>query len=74
MNKFLSVLMAGLITSSISVGAFAADAAKPLVAPTSAVAEKATASKVVTKKDSSFKATVKKLLAPSSKKTDVKLK
>lgn len=70
MNKFLSVLMAGLITSSISVGAFAADAAKP----TSAVAEKATASKVVTKKDSSFKASVKKLLAPSSKKTDVKLK
>ena len=74
MNKFLSVLIAGLITSSISVGAFAADASKPLVAPTSAVAEKAAASKVVAKKDSSFKASVKKLLAPSSKKTDVKLK
>ena len=74
MNKFLSVLIAGLITSSISIGAFAADAAKPLVASTSAVAEKATASKVVTKKNSGFKASMKKLLAPSSKKTDVKLK
>ena len=74
MNKFLSLLIAGLITSSISVGAFAADAAKPLVAPTSATVEKAKASKVAIKKDSGFKASVEKLLAPSSKKTDLKLK
>ena len=74
MNKFLSVLMAGLITSSLSAGAFAAEAMKPLVAPTSTTVEKATTSKVAIKKDSGLKASVKKLLAPSSKKTDVKLK
>ena len=74
MNKFLSVLIAGLITSSVSVGAFAADAAKPLVAPTSAAAEKTSAAKVAIKKDSGLKASVKKLAAPSSKKTDIKLK
>ena len=74
MNKFLSVLIAGLITSSISAGAFAADAAKPVIAPASATVEKATASKVVTKKDAGLKASVKKLLAPSTKKTDIKVK
>lgn len=74
MNKFLSALVAGLITSTISAGAFAADAAKPAVAPTSATAEKATASKLVIKKDSGLKASVKKSLAPSTKKTDVKVK
>ena len=68
MNKFLSVLMAGLITSSISVGAFAADPAKPA----GALAEKVAAQKVEAKKDTGLKASVKGLFSLDSKKADVK--
>jgi hypothetical protein len=67
MNKFLSVLVAGLIAGSLSVSAFAADAAKPAV---DAAKVKTT---VAVKKDSAIKTTVKKL-APNAKKTDLKLK
>jgi hypothetical protein len=79
MNKFLSVLVSGLIAGSLSVSAFAADAAKPVLAATSAAptakveASKVISTKVTAKKDSGIKAAVKKL-APSAKKTDLKLK
>ena len=66
MNKFLSVLVAGLIAGSLSVNAFAADAAKPV-----ADASKAKTT-IAVKKDSALKTTVKKL-APSAKKTNLKL-
>lgn len=79
MNKFLSILVAGLFASSLSLSAFAVDAAKPVVAATpAATTAKVEASKVVTtkvaaKKDLGIKVAVKKL-APSAKKTDLKLK
>ncbi len=81
-SKFLSVLVTGLIASSLSISVFAADAAKPVVAAvttsaatTAKVATNKTATtKVAVKKDTGIKASVKKLLAPSAKKTDVKLK
>jgi hypothetical protein len=83
MNKFLSVLVAGLIAGSLSINAFAVDAAKPAVVaasatstatPAKAAANKAVTNKVAVKKDTGLKASVKKLFAPSAKKTDVKLK
>ena len=67
MNKFLSVLVAGLIAGSLSVSAFAADAAKPVAA-----ASKANTT-IAVKKDSALKATVKKS-APNAHKTSLKLK
>jgi hypothetical protein len=70
MNKFLSVLIAGLIAGSLSVSAFAADPAKPAGAST----EKAATQKVEAKKDTGLKASVKKLFSSDSKKTDSKLK
>ena len=70
MNKFISVLVAALFAGSLSLSAFAADPAKPTVAPT----EKATAQKVETKKATGLKASVKKLFSSDSKKTDAKLK
>ncbi len=69
MNKFLSVLVTGLIAGSLSLNAFALDAAKPVVAATKTQAKKV----VAVKKDSSIKAAVKKA-NPSIKKTDVKPK
>jgi hypothetical protein len=81
MNKYLSVLAAGLIAGSLSVSAFAADAAKPVVVPSASTAttskeavNKAATHKVAAKKDTSLKASVKKLFAPSAKKADVKTK
>lgn len=71
MNKLLTALLAGVFAATLSVSAYAADAAKPAVTPTA----KVEASKVVAvKKDSGIKASLKKLAAPSTKKTDVKLK
>lgn len=70
MNKFLSVLVAGLIAGGLSISAFAADPAKPAGSPT----EKAAAQKVEAKKDTGLKASVKKLFSSDSKKTDAKLK
>ena len=70
MNKFLSVLVAGLIAGSLSVGAFAADPAKPA----GALAEKVAAQKVEAKKDTGLKASVKRLFSSDSKKADVKPK
>ena len=67
MKNFTSALVVGLIASSLSLSAFALDAAKPVVADTKA---KATVS---AKKDSGIKTAVKKL-APSAKKTDLKIK
>lgn len=67
MSKFLSVLVAGLITGSLSVSAFAADSIKPQVDVSKA---KTT---VVVKKETGIKTTVKKL-APLTKSTDVKPK
>ena len=66
MNKFLSVLVAGLIAGSLSVSAFAADAAKPVASVSKA---KTT---VAVKKHSALKTSVKKSL-PSAKKTSLKL-
>ena len=62
MNKLLSVLLTGIFAASISMGAMAADAAKPA----DASASKAPAASVV-KKDSGVKASLKKGL-PSAKK------
>ena len=67
MKNFTSALAVGLIASSLSLSAFALDAAKPVVANTKAK------STVSTKKDSGIKTAVKKL-APSAKKTDLKIK
>ena len=61
MNKFLSALAVGLIAGSLSMGAFANDAAKPAEA-----ASKAPTASVV-KKDTGIKASLKKLL-PNAKK------
>ena len=63
MNKFLSALTVGLIAGSLSMGAFAYDAAKPAETTSKATTEKAT----VVKKDSGSKASLKKLV-PSAKK------
>lgn len=75
MNKFLSVLIAGLFAGNLSVGAFAADAAKPVVdgakdqAKTAVAVKKIDAttkteetSKTDVKKDTGIKASLKKLL------------
>ncbi|WP_020167417.1 MULTISPECIES: hypothetical protein [Methylotenera] len=62
MSKILSVLAVGLVAGSLSVGAMAADAAKPA----DVSASKAPAASVV-KKDTGVKASLKKLL-PSAKK------
>jgi hypothetical protein len=70
MNKFLSILAAGLIAGGLGVSAFAADAAKPAGVST----EKAIAQKAETKKDTGLKASMKKLFSSDSKKTDAKLK
>ncbi len=79
MNKYLSVLVTGLFLGSLSVSAFAVDTAKPVVATTASASKaaptaKVATSKVVAKKDTGIKATVKKLFAPDAKKTDLKLK
>ena len=71
MKQFLSVLVAGLIAGSLSVSAFAADAAKPASASTAASGK---AAQVVVKKDTGLKASVKKLFSSDSKKADVKPK
>ena len=63
MNKFLSALTVGLVASSLSMAAFAYDAAKPTEAASKVPAEKAT----VVKKDTGIKASLKKLM-PSAKK------
>ena len=91
MNKFLSILVAGLFAASLSLSAFAADAAKPAVAETakpavaetakpvvaetakSAVADTKAKTTIAAKKDSGIKTAVKKL-APSAKKTELKIK
>ncbi|MBC7756768.1 MAG: hypothetical protein H7Z20_09075 [Bdellovibrio sp.] len=71
MHKLLTALLAGAFAATLSICAFAADAAKPAVTATA----KVEASKVATvKKDSGIKASVKKLATPSAKKVDVKLK
>ena len=62
MNKILSVLAVGLVAGSLSVGAMAADAAKPA----DVSASKAPAASVV-KKDAGHKASLKKDI-PSAKK------
>jgi len=62
MNKILSVLAVGLVAGSLSVGAMAADAAKPA----DVSASKAPAATVV-KKDAGHKASLKKDI-PSAKK------
>jgi len=62
MNKILSVLAVGLVAGSLSVGAMAADAAKPA----DVSASKAPAASVV-KKDAGHKASLKKDI-PSVKK------
>jgi hypothetical protein len=79
MNKYLSAVVTGLFLGCLSISAFAADAAKPVVATTASVVKaaptaKVATSKVVAKKDTGIKATVKKLFAPDAKKTDLKLK
>ena len=64
MKQFLSVLAAGLIAGSLSMGAIAADAAKP--------AEATLTKKTVTtpvKKDTGIKASLKKLLPGAKKET-----
>ena len=75
MNKFLSILVAGLFATSLSFSAFAADAAKPVVAETAkpAVADTKAKTTIAAKKDSGIKTAVKKL-APSAKKTELKIK
>lgn len=75
MNKFLSILVAGLFAASLSLSAFAADAAKPVVAETAkpAVADTKAKTTIAAKKDSGIKTAVKKL-APSAKKTELKIK
>ncbi len=83
MNKFLSILVAGLFAASLSLSAFAADAAKPAVAETAkpvvaetakpAVADTKAKTTIAAKKDSGIKTAVKKL-APSAKKTELKIK
>jgi len=62
MNKILSVLAVGLVAGSLSVGAMAADAAKPA----DVSASKAPAASVV-KKDAGHKVSLKKDI-PSAKK------
>lgn len=62
MSKILSVLAVGLVAGSLSVGAMAADAAKPA----DVSASKAPTATVV-KKDTGIKASLKKML-PSAKK------
>jgi hypothetical protein len=73
MNKFLSVLVAGLIAGSLSVSAFAADAAKAVPAATAkpVVAAVKTTDVKTEKKETGIKASLKKLL-PSAKKTEAK--
>ena len=83
MNNFLSILVAGLFATSLSFSAFAADAAKPVVAETAkpvvaetakpVVADTKAKTTIAAKKDSGIKKAVKKL-APSAKKTELKLK
>ena len=75
MNNFLSILVAGLFATSLSFSAFAADAAKPAVAETakSVVADTKAKTTIAAKKDSGIKTAVKKL-APSAKKTELKIK
>ena len=62
MNKFLSVLVVGMLAGTLSAGAMATDAAKP----TDVSASKASTASLV-KKDTGVKASLKKGL-PSSKK------
>lgn len=62
MRKILSVMAVGLVAGSLSIGAVAADAAKPAVVSVSKVP---TVSAV--KKDTSTKTSLKKML-PSAKK------
>ena len=72
MNKFLSVLVAGLIAGSLSVSTFAADAAKAVPAATAKpVAAVKTTDVKTEKKETGIKASLKKLL-PSAKKTETK--
>ncbi len=74
MNKFLSILVAGLFATSLSFSAFAADAVKPVVAETAKPAADTKAkTTIAAKKDSGIKTAVKKL-APSAKKTELKIK
>lgn len=75
MNNFLSILVAGLFATSLSFSAFAADAAKPAVAETAkpVVADTKAKTTIAAKKDSGIKTAVKKL-APSAKKTELKIK
>ena len=71
MSKLLTALLAGAFAATLSISAFAADAAKPAVTATA----KVEASKVVAvKKDSGIKASVKKLATPSTKKVAAKIK
>lgn len=64
MNKFLSVLAIGLVAGSLSVNAFANEAAKP--------AATKTANMKVEKKETSLKATVKKAAPSANKKAEAK--
>jgi hypothetical protein len=71
MNKFLSVLVAGLIAGSLSVNAFAEDAAKVATTAKPAVAAVKATDVKTEKKETGIKASLKKLL-PSAKKTEAK--
>lgn len=75
MNKFASILVAGLLAISLSLSAFAADAAKPAVSETAktVVADTKAKATIAAKKDSGIKTAVKKL-APDAKKTELKIK
>ena len=83
MNKYLSILVAGLFAASLSLSAFAADAAKPAAADAAkpavadaskpAVADTKAKTTIAEKKDPGIKTAVKKLV-PSAKTTELKLK